>query len=369
MEAAAGLAVPITPMRAWMIPAKRVKFCTIVDPPLPDGGRPVRGRLEGGRRAPSVMGRSLSTAGERGQGLSAADEDDGGMRSDGVGLLRGQRNLGARLHGVTGRLARGIDEPPPALAGSESRQLERVTLPVGVGGHVDVVVAVAGEEVHGQAAGRLAEVDLAELPAVPGHPRPPRVVLEERPPPERGMGLAEAQEAGHEAEEVPLPLSEAPVHPPRLVVVAVRVVVAALRAEELVAPQDHGHALRHEEERQEVAGLALAEGDDLRFLRLALLAAVPGEVLAVAVAIALAVLQVVLLVVAHEVAQGEPVVAGHEVHAVPGSPPGAAVEVGAPREARREVGHHARVALHEAAQLVAELPVPLRPPSPAREAS
>ena len=48
---------------------------------------------------------------------------------------------------------------------------------------------------------------------------------------------------------------------------------------------------------------------------------------------------------------------------------GAPVEVGAAGEPRREQPRHPRVALHEAAHLVAEPPVPLGPAAPAREAA
>ena len=101
----------------------------------------------------------------------------------------------------------------------------------------------------------------------------------------------------------------------------------------------------------------------------ALLAAVPGEVVVVAVGVALAVLPVVLVVVGDEVGEGEAVVAGEEVDGVPGRAAGAAVEVGAAGEPRGQELRHAGVALHEAAHLVAEAAVPLGPPAPAREAA
>ena len=50
-----------------------------------------------------------------------------------------------------------------------------------------------------------------------------------------------------------------PVDPADLVVLAVRIVVAALRAAELVARLQHRHALRHQQRREHVADLALAQ--------------------------------------------------------------------------------------------------------------
>ena len=100
-----------------------------------------------------------------------------------------------------------------------------------------------------------------------------------------------------------------------------------------------------------------------------LLAAVPGEVLGVAVGVSLPVLPVVPVVVGDEVGEGEAVVGGQEVDRVPGRAVLPPVEVGAAGEPCREQPRHPRIALHEAAHLVAEPPVPLGPAAPAREAA
>ena len=55
-----------------------------------------------------------------------------------------------------------------------------------------------------------------------------------------------------------------PVEPRHLVVLAVGVVVAALRAAELVAGEQHRHALREEQRREQVSLLAFAQGLQLR---------------------------------------------------------------------------------------------------------
>ena len=81
---------------------------------------------------------------------------------------------------------------------------------------------------------------------------------------------------------------ELPVEPGDLVVLAPGVVVAALRAAELVAAEQHRHALREEQRGQEVALLARAQRVDLRVVGLALDAAVPGAVVVGAVAVVLA---------------------------------------------------------------------------------
>jgi hypothetical protein len=95
-----------------------------------------------------------------------------------------------------------------------------------------------------------------------------------------------------------------PVDPVDLVVLAIGVVVAALRATPvLVAHQDHRRPLAEEERGHEVPPLPVAERDDLVIVRFALGAAVPAEVVRVTVAVLLLVRRVVLLVVADEVAE------------------------------------------------------------------
>src|SRR5262249_21085324 len=90
-------------------------------------------------------------------------------------------------------------------------------------------------------------------------------------------------------------------------------------------------------------------------------AAIPAEIAVVPVAILLAVRLVVLLVVADEIGEGEPVMGGDEVDAGPGATPGMAEDVGGAGEARGEVGDDPFIALPEAPDRVAILRVPLRP--------
>src|SRR4051812_19098347 len=116
-------------------------------------------------------------------------------------------------------------------------------------------------------------------------------------------------------------LATAPVEPGRRVVLAVRVVIAALRVEELVPGGDHRDPVRQQEEAAEVLRLPEPEGLDLTGDALGPLpAAVPAKVLRHAVGVALPVRLVVAAVVGSEVVQREPVVAGDEVDALAGPP-------------------------------------------------
>ena len=68
------------------------------------------------------------------------------------------------------------------------------------------------------------------------------------------------------------------------------------RAAELVAGQQHRHALRQEQRRQQIADLPLAQLDHLRIVGRSFDAAVPAQVVVVTVAVVFEIRFVVLLV-------------------------------------------------------------------------
>src|ERR1051326_1247016 len=121
------------------------------------------------------------------------------------------------------------------------------------------------------------------------------------------MLAAEIDQPPRESEHALDAVGDLPVVPGDLVVLAPGVVVAALRARELVAPEQHRHALREEERRQEVPLLALAERLDRRVVVRPLDATVPTAIVVGAVAVLLEVRLVVLLVVRDEVREREAV--------------------------------------------------------------
>ena len=89
-------------------------------------------------------------------------------------------------------------------------------------------------------------------------PLPP--VKEGRAAEHRMLG-AEPEQPPREGEEHPRALVDLPVEPGDLVVLAVRVVVAALGVPELVAGEEHRHALGEEERGEDVPLLAVAQRD------------------------------------------------------------------------------------------------------------
>ena len=159
--------------------------------------------------------------------------------------------------------------------------------------------------------------------------------------------VAQAQQEARGGDEVVLPGRQVPVVPGDRGVLAVGVVVAALGAAHLVAAQQHGCAGRDQEGAQHVARTAPPqhlEGagvDPLGDVPVG--PVVPRAVVVGAVAVVLAVGQVVLVVVADQVAQCEAVVGGDEVDARQGPAPArvlpVAEHVGAAGQARGQVAH------------------------------
>ena len=120
-----------------------------------------------------------------------------------------------------------------------------------------------------------------------------------------------------------------PVEPADLVVLAIGVVVAALRAPDLVAHQQHRRPEREQGQGQEVLDLAVAQRLDGGIVGRPFDAAIPAEVVVGAVAVVFAVCFVVLAVVRDQIVEREAVVAGDEVDALLGFALLVRVDVGA----------------------------------------
>src|SRR5205807_7611429 len=123
-----------------------------------------------------------------------------------------------------------------------------------------------------------------------------------------------------EPEQISISVEQAPVHPADLIVLTVGVVVPTLGPPELVAGQDHGSAGGEQQNRREVPHLPPAQPIDLLGVSMSLVAAVPAQVIMAAVGVPLAVGFIVLVVVGHQVSQGQAIVTGNEVQTVIRSP-------------------------------------------------
>ena len=146
---------------------------------------------------------------------------------------------------------------------------------------------------------------LGHLPAVGPQPhdvgqaRRPLVADEEVAPAEDRLAAAQRDHLADEG--LQLLVDAVPVEPGQLGVLTPGVVVALLAAAELVAAEQHRHALGEQQRGQEVALLAGPQRVDLRIVGVALDAAVPGAVVVGAVLVVLQVGLVVLLVVGDQV--------------------------------------------------------------------
>ena len=146
----------------------------------------------------------------------------------------------------------------------------------------------------------------------------------------------------HETMDIGVLLQERPVEPGGGVVVAVGVVVALLRAPDLIPHQDHRDSQRHQGESQAILHLAITQPFDLRVLGRAFDSAVPAPVVVGAIAVVLAVGLVMLIVVGNEVVEREAIVACYEVDALFGLALFVAVDFGTSYQPVRDAPHRPR---------------------------
>ena len=156
-----------------------------------------------------------------------------------------------------------------------------------------------------------------------------------------------------------------PIDPRGVVVLVVRVVVAVLGREELIAHAKHGNAVRQHEDRREVLRLSPAKRDHLvGYSGVALPAAVPGEVVVGSVRVVVTVRLVVFAVVRDEVVEREPIVGSDEVHTLIRTvriQERVREEVVAPVQPPHERRNLALIAADKTPDVITKRPVPLRP--------
>src|ERR1019366_7797886 len=129
------------------------------------------------------------------------------------------------------------------------------------------------------------------------------------------MRSTKGNHAAGEAVHFLVLLQLAPVTPTGLVVLAVGVVVAALRAAKFITAEQHRNPARDQQGQKEVLDLAFPQGLDPSIRRLAFSAIVLAEVGVGTVVVVFSVCFIVLVAIAHQVVQSEAVVSGNEVYA------------------------------------------------------
>ena len=190
----------------------------------------------------------------------------------------------------------------------------------------DVFRDLARRERHGGSAAAVRRIPGADVHVAPVRPEPAQFVqtgarivamhaVQPAAAAQHGEPASQRRQPAHGGREAGFGFEAAPVQPAEGIVLAVAVVVAGLALAELVAGEQHRHALREQQAREQVQARAPAGGEDGAIPGVALDAVVVGMVVAVAVAVVLAVGVVVAFAVAGEIGEREAVVAGDEVHA------------------------------------------------------
>jgi len=149
--------------------------------------------------------------------------------------------------------------------------------------------------------------------------------------------------------------------PTQIIVLAIPVVVSLLGPGQLIPSGDHGDTEGKQESRHEVPFLSKPQTPDLRIVAGSFHAEVGADVVVFPVAVVLAVVLVVFFVVAHEIVEGEAVVAGDEIDARVRLPPADLVKITAPGYARREFAYLAAAGVPESPDRVPVLSVPFGP--------
>ena len=174
--------------------------------------------------------------------------------------------------------------------------------------------------------------------------------------------LTKSVEGSHESMDVAMLLQQAPVEPADIGVLAVGVIVAPLGPADFVAHEQHRRAGCQQIECEEVLDLAIAQRLHHWIIGGSLHAAIPAQIVIGAVAVVLAIGLVVLVVVRHQIIEGEAVMAGHEIDALLGLALLVSVDVRAAQDPTGDARHRAAVAFEEPPHVVTEPAVPLLPP-------
>ena len=173
--------------------------------------------------------------------------------------------------------------------------------------------------------------------------------------------FVECDRLAHKVVHVGVLAKQIPVKPADFVVLAVCVVVSPLRAQQLIAAQNHGCSQGEQKVTEVVLHDLSAQTQDIGVVGIALRSAVPRIVIIGAVAIVLLVRVVVFLIVGHKIPERETVVARDEVDAVVRGAPVIAVQISRPCETESEVRALPAISLRDLAHRVAESTIPFGP--------
>src|SRR5208337_3352082 len=177
------------------------------------------------------------------------------------------------------------------------------------------------------------------------------------------MRASKRDHLARETGDVCMRLEIPPVVPTRLVVLAIRVVVAVLPAAAFIAAEQHRHPAGDEQREQEVLDLAPADRFDAWIGRVTFQAVIVAEILIDPVAATLAVGSIMLFTKAHQVVEREPVMTGHVVDAALRTLTGLRINIGAAADAARKCAEQPLIAAPKAAHIVTKPAIPFGPPA------
>src|SRR6201993_830704 len=124
------------------------------------------------------------------------------------------------------------------------------------------------------------------------------------------MGLPKRNHFFKEAEYVSIGLELTPIQPADFVVLVIRIIIAELCVQELIAGAEHWDAVREHEETEEVFRLFPAKCENLRgHVLISFVSAVPTVIRVHAILIGMAIFPVVFVVIRYEIVEREAIVA------------------------------------------------------------
>jgi hypothetical protein len=133
-------------------------------------------------------------------------------------------------------------------------------------------------------------------------------------PAKHRMLLAEGGQLGNELRQTGARLITLPFQPTDFIVLAIGIVVAALRAAAFVSRGQHRHTLGNKQSRQKIALLPAAHGVDLSIIGDPFCPAVPAIIILFSIPVIFTVCVIVSVLLAHEVGKREAIVGRDEVN-------------------------------------------------------
>src|SRR5436190_206875 len=117
------------------------------------------------------------------------------------------------------------------------------------------------------------------------------------------MAFSKSDHQFKESKYLSVLLSQMPIYPTDLVILAIGIVVASLGATDFVASLNHGNTLREHENGQKIPDLAHTKRLNVGIVRFAFNAAIPAQILIDAISALFPIGLIVFVVIGHEIIQ------------------------------------------------------------------